>query len=36
MSNTEILIALGLVIGLPCATIIGICWMFVRNFKEPK
>jgi uncharacterized protein YneF (UPF0154 family) len=34
MSNTEVLIALLIVVGIPCLTIIGVAWLFVKGMKK--
>lgn len=36
MTTPELLIALLIVVGLPCATIIAIGWMFAKAIREKK
>jgi len=36
MTNNELMVALLIVVGIPCLTIIGVAWLFVKGMREKK
>lgn len=34
MTNAELMVALLIVVGIPCATIITVAWLFVKGMRS--
>jgi hypothetical protein len=34
MSNNELMVALLIVVGIPCVTIVTVAWLFVKGMKK--